>query len=309
MEIDTGVAAFSAAVLFVAYIVRGIAGFGSGLISVPLLALFFPLQLVVPIIVLLDYVGSASQGLRNRKLIAWREQLPLIPFTLIGVAIGLSLLEKLNSATLAQALGVFIMVYAVYQLLPLPVLRGSRLFAVPGGALGGLIGTVFGAGGAVLHHLSRPARAGQERVTDDFRCEFSHRWRNQAGWLHGIRFLRSHGAAVHRGGFADRRDCPLYWRPGAFEPVAGLVYAHDQRVAAGQRCGAAVEVLARRQPDSGDVREDGRSIRSSVCPRSSDRRSLRNPDWRWRQRRCLRRAFCPGGAFPSERSAIQAGGW
>ena len=147
MEIDTGVAAFSAAVLFVDYVVRGITGFGSGLISVPLLALFFPLQIVVPIIVLLDYVGSASQGLRNRKLIAWREQLPLIPFTLIGVGLGLSLLQSLNSATLAQALGVFIIIYAVYQLLPLPELRGSRLFAVPGGALGGLIGTVFGAGG------------------------------------------------------------------------------------------------------------------------------------------------------------------
>lgn len=148
MEIDNGVAAFSAVVLFVAYIVRGIAGFGSGLISVPLLALFFPLPIVVPVIVFLDYVGSASQGLRNRKVIAWREQLPLIPFTLIGVAVGLSLLQSLNSATLAQALGVFIMVYGVYQLLPLPELRGSRLFAVPGGALGGLIGTVFGAGGA-----------------------------------------------------------------------------------------------------------------------------------------------------------------
>lgn len=147
MQIDLFVAAFAAIVLFVAYIVRGIAGFGSGLISVPLLALFFPIQLVVPIIVLLDYVGSASQGLRNRKLIAWREQLPLIPFTLVGVGIGLSLLQSLNSATLAQALGVFIIIYAIYQLLPLPVLRGSRLFAVPGGALGGLIGTVFGAGG------------------------------------------------------------------------------------------------------------------------------------------------------------------
>lgn len=147
MEIESGVAAFSAAVLFVAYVVRGIAGFGSGLISVPLLALFFPLPVVVPIIVLLDYVGSASQGLRNRKLIAWREQLPLIPFTLVGVGVGLSLLQSLNSATLAQALAVFIIVYAVYQLLPFPELRGSRLFAVPGGALGGLIGTVFGAGG------------------------------------------------------------------------------------------------------------------------------------------------------------------
>ena len=142
MQIDLFVAAFAAIVLFVAYIVRGIAGFGSGLISVPLLALFFPIQLVVPIIVLLDYVGSASQGLRNRKLIAWREQLPLIPFTLVGVGIGLSLLQSLNSATLAQGLGVFIIIYAIYQLLPLPVLRGSRLFAVPGGALGGLIGTL-----------------------------------------------------------------------------------------------------------------------------------------------------------------------
>lgn len=147
MPIEPSVAVFAAVVLFVAYIVRGIAGFGSGLISVPLLALFFPLQIVVPIIVLLDYVGSASQGLKNRKLIAWREQLPLIPFTLVGVGIGLSLLQTLNSATLAQALGIFIMVYAVYQLLPLPELRGSRWFAVPGGAFGGLIGTVFGAGG------------------------------------------------------------------------------------------------------------------------------------------------------------------
>lgn len=147
MEIDSGVAAFSAIVLFVAYVVRGIAGFGSGLISVPLLALFFPLQVVVPVIVLLDYVGSASQGLRNRKLIAWREQLPLVPFTLIGVGLGLSLLQSLNSATLAQALALFIIIYAIYQLLPLPELRGSRLFAVPAGALGGLIGTVFGAGG------------------------------------------------------------------------------------------------------------------------------------------------------------------
>lgn len=147
MDIDPSVALFAAAVLFIAYTVRGIAGFGSGLISVPLLALFFPLQIVVPIIVLLDYVGSASQGLKNRKVIAWREQLPLIPFTFVGVGVGLSLLQTLNSATLAQALGVFIIVYAVYQLLPLPELRGSRLFAIPGGTLGGLIGTVFGAGG------------------------------------------------------------------------------------------------------------------------------------------------------------------
>ena len=108
MQIDLYTAVFCVAVLFIAYIVRGITGFGSGLIAVPLMALIFPLQMVVPIVVLLDYVGSASQGFRNRQVVAWREQLPLIPFTLVGVAIGLSLLQSLASATLAQALGVFI---------------------------------------------------------------------------------------------------------------------------------------------------------------------------------------------------------
>jgi uncharacterized membrane protein YfcA len=147
VEFDPANAAFSAAVIFLAYMVRGIAGFGSGLISVPLLALVFPVQAVVPIIVLLDYVGSASQGIRNREAVAWREQLPLIPFTCVGVALGLTALKAMTSTSLAQALGAFVIVYAIYQLLPLPQLRGSRLFAVPCGFVGGLIGTLFGAGG------------------------------------------------------------------------------------------------------------------------------------------------------------------
>lgn len=58
--------AYAAVVLFLAYLVRGIAGFGSGLIAVPLLVQVFPLQEVVPLVVFLDYVGSASQGLKKR---------------------------------------------------------------------------------------------------------------------------------------------------------------------------------------------------------------------------------------------------
>jgi hypothetical protein len=139
--------AFAAAVLLIAYLVRGIAGFGSGLIAVPLLAFIFPVQVVVPVVVLFDYLGSAGQGIRNREQIAWRDELPLIPFTLVGVALGLTLLKSLASDTLKQALGVFVIAYAVYQVLPLPVLRGSRLFAVPCGFFGGVIGTLFGTGG------------------------------------------------------------------------------------------------------------------------------------------------------------------
>ena len=139
--------AFAGLVLFLAYLVRGIAGFGSGLIAIPLLALVFPLQQVVPVVVFLDFVGSASQGIRNRDKIAWREQLPLVPFTFAGVAAGLTLLTLAAATALGQAFGVFVIVYAVYQLLPLPPLPGWRILVVPFGFLGGFVGTLFGTGG------------------------------------------------------------------------------------------------------------------------------------------------------------------
>jgi uncharacterized protein len=40
--------------VFVAYLVRGVAGFGSGLIAVPLLSLAAPVPAVVPLVVALD---------------------------------------------------------------------------------------------------------------------------------------------------------------------------------------------------------------------------------------------------------------
>ena len=138
---------YAAGVLFVAYLVRGVAGFGSGLISVPLLALSFPVTVVVPLVVFLDYIGSASQGLNNWKNIDWREQLPLIPFTLFGVGVGLFLLKAMSAPVIAKTLGVFVIIYAVYQLLPLPVLQGPRFLVAPFGFLGGFVGTLFGTGG------------------------------------------------------------------------------------------------------------------------------------------------------------------
>jgi uncharacterized membrane protein YfcA len=138
---------YSALVLFLAYFVRGVAGFGSGLIAIPLLSLVWPVSMVVPLVVALDYVGSASQGVSNVRRIAWRDQLALVPFMIAGVALGLYVLRSVPTATLGRALGAFVIAYAVYQVLPLPPLRASRLAAVPSGLFGGLVGTVFGTGG------------------------------------------------------------------------------------------------------------------------------------------------------------------
>ena len=138
---------YAAVVLFLAYLVRGIAGFGSGLIAVPLLTLVAPVPMVVPLVVSLDYIGSASQGFKNRQHIAWKEQLALIPFMLVGIGGGLLVLRAMSTAVLGKVLGGFVLVYAIYQLLPLPALGGSRLFAAVCGCLGGLVGTLFGTGG------------------------------------------------------------------------------------------------------------------------------------------------------------------
>lgn len=144
---ELGSIAYTGVVLFVAYLVRGISGFGSGLIAIPLLTLVHPLTLVVPLVVILDFLGSAAQGVNNRSSIAWKEILPLLPFTLIGCLSALYAFNSIDTHLLTQAMAVFILFFAIYQLLPLPDLKGSRIWSAPVGFFGGLVGTLFGTGG------------------------------------------------------------------------------------------------------------------------------------------------------------------
>jgi len=138
----------SALVLAIAYMVRGVAGFGSGLIAVPLLTMMIPIQLVVPSVVLLDYIASLSQGISNRQEIRWKEILPLIPFSIIGVVIALVFLSKSDTHLLTKALGVFIILFALFTLSGYsPKTGAARGWGVMAGLSGGMIGTLFGTGG------------------------------------------------------------------------------------------------------------------------------------------------------------------
>jgi uncharacterized membrane protein YfcA len=145
LSVETAV--YSGLVVLLAYWVRGMAGFGSGLIAVPLLTLMWPVTLVVPIVVALDYLGSALQGIGNADRVAWREQAVLIPLMIVGVAGGVWVLSTVPTTVLARVLGGFVIAYAIYQMLPLPELRASRAAATYCGFLGGLVGTLFGTGG------------------------------------------------------------------------------------------------------------------------------------------------------------------
>jgi uncharacterized membrane protein YfcA len=138
----------SIAILAAAYTFRGVTGFGSGLIAIPLLTLTMPLTFVVPCINVLDVSASLVHGWRHRQFTQWRELMPLLPFTATGVMFALYLLKSVHPAIMVHALGVFILLFAVYSLLgPEFKQRCSRLWAGFAGSLGGLIGTMFGTGG------------------------------------------------------------------------------------------------------------------------------------------------------------------
>lgn len=158
----------TAAVLLAAYFIRGITGFGSGLISVPLLALFLPLTFVVPLVLLLDFTASLVIGGLNFRHVQWNEIGVLIPFSVVGVALGTSLLVNLPQAPMLIALAAFVLVFAVRSVLNL---RGdrpvSRAWAVPASLAGGTVGGLFGTGGPpyVIYLTHRIRDKGRLRAT------------------------------------------------------------------------------------------------------------------------------------------------
>jgi hypothetical protein len=136
------------AIILMAYFIRGITGFGSGLIAVPLLAHLLPLQFVVPLCLMLDFSASLVLSRHGRRQVRWDEIRPLLPFTVIGIVLGALLLLNLPREPLLTSLGLFVMLFGVRYVFNIHGDRiVSRLWAMPAGLLGGMIGALFGTGG------------------------------------------------------------------------------------------------------------------------------------------------------------------
>jgi len=158
---------FSVFIIFLSYTIKGLSGFGSGLVAIPLLALFLPITMIVPLLGLLSYSGTIMQSIHLRKQVVWRDMLPLIPFSLMGIAIAVWLLVNVNEMILTRALGVFVLLYALYSLLPRPNYQGGRKWAIVAGSFGGMVGALFGTGGPfyVLYLNMRRLDKGPFRAT------------------------------------------------------------------------------------------------------------------------------------------------
>ena len=135
-------------VIFVGYTIFGATGFGASPLTIPVLAHVLPLTFVLPLAALLDLSSGLAVGYHTRRQADTRELLVLLPFTLVGLTLGVTLLVRLPQRATVLALGVFVCLYAIYVMLRRgPAPRTSRGWAAPAGVLGGIVGALFGMGG------------------------------------------------------------------------------------------------------------------------------------------------------------------
>lgn len=146
--------AFAAAVVFGAYVVRGMSGFGTSLVAIPLLVLVMPIHAAVPLMAALGLALMAMVGVRDRSHVRWDELWRLIGPTLLGVLAGIYVFSLLDARLMQKLLGGFITGYAAYmivaQFLRQAATRCSALWAYPAGFAGSVVDSMFGGGGGVL---------------------------------------------------------------------------------------------------------------------------------------------------------------
>jgi len=146
--IDPADTAILVAIAFAGALIFGITGFGSALITIPLASHIVPLPFALALFAVCDLAAALRVGFENPRNAVRAEWHRLIPMILVGTALGVTLLVNLPKKTAMTALGVFILLFALYSLYP----KKSENVVAGGwgwlaGLAGGITSTLFGAGG------------------------------------------------------------------------------------------------------------------------------------------------------------------
>jgi len=172
-----GTLAACAAIVFVAYFVRGMSGFGTALVAIPMMVYLIPLHTAVPMMGLLAAVAMAYLGVRDRTDVVWDEFRRLIVPTILGVVIGVWIFSRLEADFLLKLLGGFIVAYAIYmvaaEFIHASPQRCSTRWAWPAGFAAAVVDAVFGGGGGLLAVIYMHRR-GYEKAA--FRATLAMLW-------------------------------------------------------------------------------------------------------------------------------------
>lgn len=152
----------------VAYVIFGIAGFGTALVAGPVLAQFVPVATIVPLLALLDFAAAGVNVARDGRAADATELRRIVPAMALGSLGGAALLLLGRPDALLLALGIFAVAYALYTL---SGFKSGTAFgpgaAWPFGIVGGVFSALFGSGGFLyaIYLGGRIAEPARFRVT------------------------------------------------------------------------------------------------------------------------------------------------
>jgi hypothetical protein len=163
-------------IIFAAYIVFGIAGFGTALIASPVLIHFIPLVEIIPLLALLDMLAAIKGVRRDYPSANTHELTRLIPLMIVGSTGGALILLYARPEVLMLALGLFAIAYVLISLVsgrfngPFP-----EAYRTPFGLVGGVFSALFGSGGFIyaIYLTGRLKSADAIRVTQTTLIGFS----------------------------------------------------------------------------------------------------------------------------------------
>lgn len=199
MPDDIWILPLIAVIAFLGSLIYGITGFGSALVTIPLATHFVPLPFALAVFSLVDFASALRIGLQNPKDAVKAEILRMVPFVLAGTVVGITVLVNLPRAGAMLALGLFVVLYAVYALLSRPGATAvSRHWAYLAGFSGGITSTLFGAGGPpyAIYLSQRPLSKEQFRATLTLTTVFSIGMRVTAFAITGLMLKAEVGVAA-----------------------------------------------------------------------------------------------------------------
>jgi uncharacterized protein len=159
---------FLGLIAFCAGFIQGLSGFGSVLLSLPLLALFLDVKTAIPIVALFGVALTIFLLIQLRQHWEWKKVYPLCLGSLPGAPVGVWFLNRTDAQLIQWIVGIVLIAYALYSLLLKPAVRAmGTAWAYFCGFIAGCLGGAISASGppVIVYTSLQPWNKDQMKVT------------------------------------------------------------------------------------------------------------------------------------------------
>ena len=108
--------------MLLAGFIQGFSGFGSVLLSLPLLALFMDVKTAIPLVAIMGVLLTILLLIPLWKELEWQRIWPLLAGAAPGIPLGVFMLKFMDGRFILTLLGLILVCYSLYSLL-FPVIR------------------------------------------------------------------------------------------------------------------------------------------------------------------------------------------